>query len=548
MYSSVKTEQKQSNYKYQTMKKLILLVFCLAIFAGCKKERAKPVLPPDVAVSSITPDKGAAGSTITITGSGFSADPKGNKVTINGVEAEVVSATATSLTVKVPENAGSGKVVVTVGDKTFTGPDFQSVTPPVDVKIDDLSPSKGPGLTEVTISGSGFSAVASENKVTFNGVDAQVVSASKTSLTVIVPLSSGTGKVEVKMGSKTGVWPVFTYEYIYRVSTFAGMANKAAAVDGLGIAAGFQFPTNLTVDPSGNVYVSELSCIRKITPAGQVSTYAGVLTYQGTTLPVGGFRDGDKSNALFKGPAGLKISQSGVFYVADRNNFCVRKISNDGMVSTFTGTPAVQGYQDGNAGQSKFKDVNMLVLDGQGNTYVSDQRNFCIRKINPSGEVSTFVGSPANGLGYEDGQGVVAKFEVITGMVIDSKGNFFVTDRANNCIRKITPSGLVSTYAGVQTDPGYVNGTLSVARFSAPSGLAIDSYDNLYVSESGTIRKISAGGLVSTFAGSGVKGFADGPVNMAQFKDPRGIVVSPDGKYVYVADYGAHCIRKIGLQ
>jgi len=317
------------------------------------------------------------------------------------------------------------------------------------------------------------------------------------------------------------------------VSTFAG-TGSAGHADGTGTEAQFNYPTGVAVDSSGNVYVGDLDNhrIRKITPAGVVSTLAGSTE---------GFADGIGTEAQFQGPFGVAVDSSGNVYVTDANNHRIRKITPAGVVSTFAGT-GTAGFADGTGNTAQFNTPPGVAVDSEGNVYVADSNNHRIRKITPAGVVSTFAGSGTEG--FENGIGTEAQFYFPPGVAVDSSGNVYVADFSNHCIRKITPAGVVSTLAGTGSE-GHADGTATTVQFEDPFGVAVDSFGNVYVTDSVNhlIRKITPAGVVSIFAGS-TEGFANGTVNTAQFDYPSGVAVDSFGN-VYVADHDNNLIRKI---
>ena len=316
------------------------------------------------------------------------------------------------------------------------------------------------------------------------------------------------------------------------VTTFAGSTPGFA--DGTGIVAQFLNPSGVATDAAGNLYVADQNNnkIRKITPTGEVSTLAGSTQ---------GFADGAGASAQFYNPQGLGTDNSGNVYVADTNNNKIRKITPDGVVTTLAGS--TQGFADGTGTTVKFSLPQGVVTDAAGNVYVSDTYNHKIRKITPAGVVSTIAGSTQ---GFADGTPTIAKFRLPIGIAIDAVGNLYVADSENYKIRKITPSGEVSTLAG--SIHGYADGIGSAAQFYYPYGVAIDNSGNVYVGDTYNtkIRKITSGGVVSTLAGSTV-GFADGAAAVAQFYSPLGVATDTAGN-VYVVDEGNHKIRKINQQ
>jgi len=269
------------------------------------------------------------------------------------------------------------------------------------------------------------------------------------------------------------------------VTTFAG--SSQGYVDGTGTAAQFNYPQSVAVDASGNVYVADIfnHKIRKISPAGVVSTLAG---------STGGYADGTGTAAKFYYPQGVAVDVSGNVYVADYYNHKIRKISPAGVVSTLAGSSI--GYTDGTGTVAQFKYPTGVAVDNaSGNVYVADTSNQKIRKITPAGVVSTLAGSTS---GYADGTGTAALFNSPYSVAVDMSGNVYVADTYNQKIRKITPAGVVTTLAG--STAGYVDGTGTAAQFGYPIGVAVDNASgNLYVGDydNNKIRKIT-GAVLST--------------------------------------------------
>jgi prepilin-type N-terminal cleavage/methylation domain-containing protein len=316
------------------------------------------------------------------------------------------------------------------------------------------------------------------------------------------------------------------------VSTLAG-SGTASFADGTGTAAQFNGPAGVAVDASGTVYVVDTYNyrIRKITPAGVVSTLAGSTR---------GFADGTGAAAQFNNPAGVAVDASGTVYVADFFNNCIRKISPAGVVSTLAGS-GTDGFADGTGAAAQFYYPRGVAVDSSGSVYVADGYNNRIRKISPAGVVSTLAGSTA---GFADGTGAAARFAGPGGVAVDASGTVYVADTSGNRIRKISPAGVVSTLAGSGMG-GFADGTGAAAQFYYPSSVAVDNSGTVYVTDSDNrIRKISPAGVVSTLAGSAIPGFADGTGAAARFASPGGVAVDASGT-VYVADNANNRIRKI---
>lgn len=322
------------------------------------------------------------------------------------------------------------------------------------------------------------------------------------------------------------------------VTTLAGLAGSADSDDGNGTVARFNYPTGIAVDSSGNVYVADTYnyTIRKITPAGTVSTLAG------SASASYGSTDGIGAAARFYYPRGVAVNSAGKLYVADSSNHIIRTITPDGMTATFAGSGG-SGSSDGVSLAHLFTSLVGCARDSSGNFYVIDSNS--IKKIAVDGTVSVFAGSGTPG--SSDGIGSAAKFFAPKKIVLDGSDNLYVTDSYNQTIRKITADGTVTTLAGSANFSGSSDGRGSAARFNNPYGLAIDSSGILYVADSSNnvIRKITSDGTVSTFAGSkGLSGFVDGNGTSARFYYPSGLTVDGTGN-LYVADQNNHAIRKI---
>ena len=256
--------------------------------------------------------------------------------------------------------------------------------------------------------------------------------------------------------------------------------------------------------------------------------------------------DGVRIAAGFNDPFGVAADTNGNIYLADTANHTIRKITAAGVVTTLAGTPGVRGSSDGTNQSALFDEPRGLAVDGLGTVYVADSANHTIRKISPSGVTTTFAGYPGLS-GSGNGLGTNAQFFHPEGLAVDISGNVFVADTWNHTIRKITIGGLVSTFAGFAGSSGTNDGTGSGARFSGPAGVAVDNIGNVYVADSGNqiIRKCNAAGSVATLAGSPlVCGNSDGTGSAALFHQPQAITIDGAG-YLYVADFWNQAIRQV---
>jgi sugar lactone lactonase YvrE len=231
--------------------------------------------------------------------------------------------------------------------------------------------------------------------------------------------------------------------------------------------------------------------------------------------------DGNDTSARFSETYGIAIDAQGNVFVADQRNDRVRKITPTGSVSTFAQIHRPSG----------------VAIDLQGNVYVSGQYSHRIYKIGPTGLVSTFAGNGT--AGFVDGSGTSAQFNGPQGITIDAQGNVFVADEENGRIRKITSGGIVSTLASI--------GHAGFYSFSGPTAVAVDAEGNVFVvGGSYQISKITSTGGVSIIAGR-LRGYVDGNGTVAEFTGPAGIAVGAQ-KNIYVTDYTLGHIRKISLK
>jgi sugar lactone lactonase YvrE len=323
------------------------------------------------------------------------------------------------------------------------------------------------------------------------------------------------------------------------VITLAGQVGTSGDVDGPGAQARFHLPNTLAVDQTGNLYVADTgnNLIRKISPDGVVSTFAG--------SPGGhGSADGPGGSAQFWAPFGIAVDAAGNVYVADSANNSIRKITPDGVVRTLAGAAGHPGRADGLGSNARFRNPWSVAVDTAGNVYVADMSNDTIRKVTPDGQVSTVAGQ-AGMSGSADGFGPNARFNDPFGVAVDSAGNVYVADSGNDTIRKITPEGIVVTLAGKAEHAGNRDGSAETARFWNPQGLALDAQGNIYVADTGNnaIRRITPLGVVSTvpeLAGTNsVTGKSAAGVSL---NSPGGVAVDRAGN-VYIADSNNHCIR-----
>lgn len=305
------------------------------------------------------------------------------------------------------------------------------------------------------------------------------------------------------------------------VTTLAG--HHYDYIDGKGTDAAFASPMGLDVDERGFVYVadSDNNVVRRIAPDGEVSTLAGSGAY--------GYLDAQGRAALFSQPADVAVDRNGFVYVTDYSNQVIRKISPDGMVTTFAGS-GTAGYRDGAGSTAQFWAPYGLAVDRRGFVYVSDSANNVIRRISPGGVVTTLAGNGTPG--FADGPGTSALFNHPIGLAVDRDGFVYVTDSGNSAIRRISPDGVVTT--------------LSAGAIAYPVGVAVDGSGVMHVVDAidHRIFRIGPDGSLSTLTGSATPGLADGALASALFSFPNDVAVDRNG-FIHVVDLGNNRIRRL---
>lgn len=318
-------------------------------------------------------------------------------------------------------------------------------------------------------------------------------------------------------------------------------SGAAGRVNATGKAARFNLPYGVSTDAAGNAYVADAlnHCIRKVTPAGVVTTLAG----SGQQ----GHVDGPAGTARFNSPLDVAVQADGTLYVADTLNHCIRKITPGGIVSTLAGHPAIaydaQGYP-------VLSYPAGLAVTAGGTVYVADPGVQAIRAISPAGVVSNLAGqywNPEGGL--VDGTGNAAFFQEPMDVALDRQGNLIVADTSNHRLRKVTPAGVVTTIAGSGAlsvwGGGFADGPAGTARFKRPYGVAVDAAGAIYVADKDNqrVRRL-ANGAVTTVAGTGAAGLSDGYGPLSRLNEPVGLAVDPQGRLV-VADTANHVLRRL---
>jgi sugar lactone lactonase YvrE len=423
-------------------------------------------------ITSVSPDNGAAGTLVTITGTNFSATPAGNVVKFNGTTAVVAtSSTATQIFTAVPTGASTGPITVTVGSTIATSPKNFIVTVLSGGAIQGNALSLASNVT--TLAGTaGIIGAADGTGAAARFTGPYGITTDGTNLYVADVGNNTIRKIVIATGA---------------VTTIAGTAGPTGgSTDATGAAARFNSPIGVTTDGT-NLYVTDSgnNTIRKVVIAtGVVTTLAGSAGNAGST-------DGFFSAARFDSPIGITTDGTNL-YVADAVNNTIRKIViATASVSTIAGTPGPAGSTDGTGSAASFTNPSGITTDGT-NLYVADAGNNTIRKIViATGAVTTLAGTAGNA-GSADGTGSAAGFNSPAGITTDGT-NLYVADSVNNTIRKIViASAVVTTIAGTAgTTGGSTDATGAAASFNSPADITTDG-TSLYVADTGnnTIRAI----------------------------------------------------------
>ncbi len=304
-------------------------------------------------------------------------------------------------------------------------------------------------------------------------------------------------------------------------------------------------PSSIAFDASGNFYIADASDyrVRKVTSAGIISTLAGTGT--------AGFNGdgGQATNARLNLPNGVAVDGGGNVYIADTFNHRIRKVTPAGIISTVAGDgTAGSGGDGGVATSAQLNNPYGVATDASGNLYIADASNYRVRKVTSAGIISTVAGTGTSGFGGDGGPATAAQLNLLFDVTLDARGNLYIADSRNNRIRKVTPAGIISTVAGTSTaDFGGDGGAATSAQLNNPNGIAVDGGGNLYIADADNnrVRKVTPAGIISTVAGDGTAGFRGdgGAATAAQLRGPYDVAVN--GIDLLIADSGNRFIRKV---
>lgn len=419
---------------------------------------------------------------------------------------------------------------------------------PVCPIVDAVSPAVGHQGDTITITGRQFA--ATNNIVRFNNAAATVLSQTESKVVALVPRNCGTGPVSVdvddELTSNRSV--VFTYTSKYTVTTFAGIPGSIGETDGISIAARFNFPKGIVADKLGNVYVADRNnnCIRKI-KSGTVSTFAG------KKGPTGGFvNSASPLTAEFNFPYGLDINSSGELFVADLFNDAIRKILPSGAVSTLAGKGTVPGDVDGVGVNAQFNWPTDVTIFQDTILFVADFLNNKIKRVSANGRSVTLAGVKTSG--NINGPLTASTFFGPLGVSMFDNGSFLVVDNGNVKIRTLNFNLATTTDFAGAGFVGAFNGRSPAATFNYPTDVAIrviGGQKEIYVADqsNNVIRLIDANGNVSTVVGDGIPGFLNAEGVHARLNRPYGLAFDAlDNTILYITDESNHCIRKVFIE
>ena len=329
------------------------------------------------------------------------------------------------------------------------------------------------------------------------------------------------------------------------ITTVAGNGTQGYAGDGgAATSAQLSYPYRVAVDGAGNLYLADSfnHRIRRVSPSGIITTVAGNGTqgYSGD--------GGAATSAQLSAPQGVEVDGAGNLYIADTSNQRIRRVSPSGIITTVAGN-GTYGYsgEDGVATSTPLSGPIDVAVDGTDNLYIADSKNNRIRRVSASGVIRTVAGNGTGGYSGDGGAATLAQLSFAFGVAVDGAGNVYIADTLNNCIRRVSPSGIITTVAGSGTygfsgDGGHA----TLAQLSSPNGVAVDSTGNLYIADSfnDRIRRVSASGIITTVAGNGTQGYSGdgGTATSAQLYDPVAVALDGVGN-LYIADFNR--IRRV---
>ncbi|HWQ31994.1 MAG TPA: BACON domain-containing carbohydrate-binding protein [Blastocatellia bacterium] len=356
-----------------------------------------------------------------------------------------------------------------------------------------------------------------------------------------LPLSSGLNNITVTAwdagGNSQSVRLGVTFNPAAVLATVVSSLNFASTADALRL----RQPETVALDAAGSLYIADTGNhrIRRVSRDGVITTIAG-------NGQLGSSGDGGPATAAsLNEPGGIALDAAGNLYIADTNNHRIRKVTPAGTISTVAGTGISDfGGDGGPATQARLDTPVGLATDAQGNLYIADAGNHRIRKLTLSSGVITTIAGSGYGFGGDGGAAVAAQFNFPTGVAIDGAGNLYISDTGNHRVRRVNAAGIVSTVAGTgSAGSGGDGGPATAAQLNAPGGIGLDSAGNLFIADQGNhrVRKLAKDGRISTVAGNGTSGAGGdgGAAVEAQLNSPAGVAIDRAGN-LFIADTYNH--------
>jgi sugar lactone lactonase YvrE len=338
------------------------------------------------------------------------------------------------------------------------------------------------------------------------------------------------------------------------LTTVAGDGGEQLGDGGPATKAGFCGTSDVTLDAEGNMYIADggIYCsgpgghtVRKVNPHGTITTVAG------TGEPGFSGDGGPATKARLNVPFAVAVDREGNLYITDESNYRIRKVDKDGIITTFAGTGEDRHSGDGGpATSAQLRDPGGIAFDARGNLYVADYTS--VRKIDPSGTITTVAGTGEVGFSGDDGPATEAKLTAYD-VALDHKGNIYICDLENQRIRKVDRDGIIHTVAG-SGKKGYSGdgGPATKAALKDPWGIAVDREENVYIADhhNRVVRKVDPKGTITTIAGTGEAGFnrEEGPATKVMLHDPIGLFFDDSSSVLYIADTLNGRIRALRLE
>lgn len=536
------------------------------------------------AINEILPKTGGKGTRVILKGSGFEKELIKNSITFNGKAAEVVEAADDHLIVIAPDGVETGRILLKVNDVITEGPVFTVVAKPT---IEYINPLSGLAGTEMTITGTGFSEISGETKVFVKGKEISPAAVSKTSIRLIIPPNTGTGKVTVSVNGQIAEGPVFTDQAlgIIRTSPESGGIGTEVVIFGTGFS---DKPSENAVtfnNITAPVIAASSTQLTVKVPAG---TTTGLIKVKVngkeavSSKPFAIQSVATLTDALSATVSSITVGANGDLYAVDPGRNQIMKISKSGTVSLFAGSSGGQsGNTNGPGTSARFNRPISITADRQGNLYVIEDNIAGIRKITPDGQVSTFanwlwqIQAPVsislnltNNMLYVAGSGqdyAVVRFKIDGGdgrpdftfsgpstaqpkdrIGIDASGAVYYIGYGYPYSNSISTTKNPGIRIGSDDEFDFKDGDYATARFNGIGSIVINDKNQILINDIGNnaLRLVDQDKMqVSTIFKAG-KGYQDGPLSSVKFGELTDLAVAPDGT-IYVLDRVNKAIRKV---